>query len=84
MNQQSIGTENAIALGNTGWHNLVTPELAVLMQLNIAELCIPTFLEFQRLTEIALNRLVFTHEFADPELLLNELVNIHFPQLRQH
>jgi hypothetical protein len=21
MNQQSIGSENAIALGNTGWHN---------------------------------------------------------------
>jgi hypothetical protein len=83
MKPRSIGTENAIALGNTGWHNLVTPELAVLMQLNIEKLCIPTFSEFQRLAEIALNRPVFTHEFAEPELLLSELVNIHFPQLRQ-
>jgi hypothetical protein len=84
MKQQSIGRENAIALGNTGWHQYLTPELVVLIQLNTEELAIPTFSEFQRLTEIALNRLVFTHEFADPELLLNELVNLHFPQLRQH
>ena len=72
MKQYSIGKYGAIKLAETEWYKYLPPELVALAQLKIAELAMP-FDDFQTNVEKALDRSVFTHEFAEPEKLLAEL-----------
>ena len=68
---QSIGRDKAIELANSAWWTRQPPEVVFYTQLMTCELCMP-FGEFQRVAEIALNRGVFTHEFARPDNLMQE------------
>ena len=70
--QQSIGRETAIKMANQCWWEAVTPRDAVMFQINTEELCIP-FDTVRTLTGQVLGRPVYTHEFARPETLLEEL-----------
>jgi hypothetical protein len=49
-------------------------ELLFLFQLTNERLCIP-FNKFHEITEKVLNRPVFSHEFADPEHLIEEFIS---------
>lgn len=64
--------EQAIAMVESGWWKRVTPRQAALWQLNERLLCMP-FTEFHLVTEEALGRPVFTHEFAGKDQLVQEL-----------
>lgn len=72
MKQRSIGRDKAIALGKTEWWKRLPARSVFLLQLNTQELCMP-FSEFHRVAEEALGRSVWTHEFANPDVLLLEL-----------
>lgn len=64
--------DEALALAGTLWWEDLTAAQVVRFQLQEPRLCMP-FREFQRLTEVVLGRRVWTHEFAYPSLLLDEL-----------
>lgn len=69
----SIGSDRAIAIYHGGlWKHKPARDVA-LLQLTTVELCLP-FDEFHRVTEEALGRPVWTHEFANPDALLAELL----------
>ena len=63
--------DQAIAYAESGEWKKLTDEQLFLLQINQKLLCVP-FGEFHRATEAILDRPVYTHEFAHPELLLQE------------
>jgi hypothetical protein len=78
MKQRSIGRETAIGLAKTGWWHERSDYDIALFQLNTEELALP-FFDFHGAVEAALGRPVFTHEFANPELLRSELLGSRRP-----
>jgi hypothetical protein len=69
--EQQLTQAEAIAFHDSGaWEKLDLKERA-LFQFGQRLLCMP-FGEFQRATEELLGRPVWTHEFADPDSLLDE------------
>lgn len=75
--------EQAIELAKSGfWKNLTQTEI-FLFQINEGRLCMP-FSIFHKATEAILHRPVFTHEFAEPELLRAEFSgSIPAPDIKQ-
>lgn len=69
----SIGKEAAIALSKTNWWERRTPREIVEFQMFTNELSMP-FDKFHEATEKALDRPVWTHEFADIERLQQEFL----------
>lgn len=67
--------ETAIALCKSGWWKGKSAEEVVAFQLCQHRLCMP-FADFHKAIEEVLGRGVFTHEFADPERLYNEMVGL--------
>lgn len=63
--------DEAIALYDSQWWVGKTPAEIFEFQINEPKLCMP-FGDFQAAAESALGRPVFTHEFADPQSLLDE------------
>jgi len=68
-----ITKEQAIELAESGWWKLATPHDIVKFQLFTDRLCMP-FGEFQKATEEALGRPVWTHEFVFVEQLRAEFL----------
>ena len=73
MKQLSIGKDAAIQIGQSEWWKSMPAKQAVIFQFTVEELCMP-FDVFQRLTGEVLGGSVFTHEFAQPEHLIKELL----------
>jgi hypothetical protein len=71
--QTSIGKDAAIALYESGWWKDKSAHDIVQFQLFTAELSMP-FDVFHKATQDALSRPVWTHEFADAELLAKEFL----------
>jgi len=69
----SIGKEAAIALAESNWWEGKSPREIVEFQLFTEELSMP-FSKFHEATELALNRSVWTHEFAYIENLQSEFL----------
>ena len=64
--------QEAIDLFRSGWWKTKSPREIFEFQLNEERLCMP-FPEFHEAAEKVLDRPVFTHEFARPDLLRIEL-----------
>ena len=60
--------------GSNAWKDMTPTELFA-FQLSQSRLCVP-FSELHRCSEEALGRPVFTHEFATPDNLREELVGV--------
>lgn len=73
MNQKTIGKDAAIALYEAKWWEGRTAREIAEFQFSVAELCCP-FDVLQKAVETALDRPVFTHEFAFVEELYKELM----------
>jgi hypothetical protein len=73
-----VTQEDAIKLAGTGWWETLTPRQVAEFQLNEERLCMP-FGEFHRCVEEALGRPVWTHEFAQPKMLIAELMGERKP-----
>jgi len=72
---REITKERAIKLANSEfWEKLTYRERAI-FQLSHRLLCMP-FSVFHEAVEKALGRPVFTHEFARPDLLMEELIGL--------
>lgn len=68
---QQMTKDEAIAFSKSGrWKDLTDDQLFRL-QMSQEKLCVP-FSEFHRAAEAALNRPIFTHEFAYPDRLWEE------------
>ena len=67
-----MNTEQAIALAKTKWWEGLPSRDVAVFQLNTRLLCM-NFPEFHKAVEEALGRPVWTHEFAHPKHLLDEL-----------
>lgn len=63
LGQQTIGKTKALELFDSKWWEGKTPKEIATFQMHTAELCMP-FSEFHDAVEKALDRPVFTHEFA--------------------
>jgi hypothetical protein len=72
MKERSLTKDEAVALADSKFWEKLTPRERAEFQLQEDRLCMP-FAIFHEAVEIALGRPVFTHEFADPELLLLQL-----------
>jgi hypothetical protein len=71
--RRSIGKKKALAIYKSGlWKKKPARDVA-LLQLTTVQLCMP-FDEFHRITEEALGRPVWTHEFANGDALMAELL----------
>ena len=64
--------EEAIALAKSEWWKEYPEKDVALAQLKQPKLCIP-FGEFQEIVNKAIGRGVFTHEFAEPSRLIQEI-----------
>ena len=64
--------EDAIKMAESGWWKDRPDSEVAEWQLNETRLCMD-FSDFHKAVEGALERLVWTHEFRDPERLLREL-----------
>lgn len=71
--QFQITREKAIELADSKWWEGKTPQEIVQFQLFTAQLCMP-FPLFHKNVEEALNRPVFTHEFAFLDSLIKEFL----------
>ena len=69
---KNMTKEEAIALASTKWWEELSVEEAFKAQAKSPLMAMP-FDEFHRITELALGRPVWTHEFADIDSLLSEL-----------
>ena len=67
-----LTSQQAIALGESGWWHESTPEAIAAFQLSQDKLCMD-FGAFHAAVEAVLGRSVWTHEFADPDRLWAEL-----------
>ena len=63
--------EQAVALYDSQWWIGKSDKEIALFQINEPLLCTP-FSVFQKAVETLLDRPVFTHEFAEPQSLINE------------
>lgn len=64
--------EEAIQMAESKWWIGLPEKQVAAFQLNEEKLCMD-FSEFHRCVEVALGRSVWTHEFAQPKLLITEL-----------
>ncbi len=71
--EKQLTKEQAIAMCESGWWKDKDPIQVVLFQLQQDRLCME-FSEFHRLVGVVLKRPVYTHEFAYPDLLLQEIL----------
>jgi len=70
--------DEAIALAKTGWWRTKSPREIAEFQLREPKLCMD-FSDYHKAVEDALGRPVFTHEFARPQWLLDELAGKREP-----
>ena len=73
MDKLNVATpEEARELAATEWWKQISAPESAALQLRQPLLCMP-FSEFHRCVEEGIGRPVWTHEFAEPSLLLEEL-----------
>ena len=70
--------QTAIDLAKSNWWEKKYPEAVALAQLEEPLLCMPWEI-FHKTVEEVLKRPVYTHEFADPELLIKEIRGQRLP-----
>lgn len=70
--------QTAIDLAKSNWWEKKYPEAVALAQLEEPLLCMPWEI-FHKTVEEVLKRSVYTHEFADPELLIKEIRGQRLP-----
>lgn len=71
--QSNLTQQEAIELSQSGWWKTMSVQEAALLQLNQPLLCTDTFSTFHDLVEKAMGEPVYTHEFANPQLLIERL-----------
>ena len=76
--EEMMTREQAIQLAKSGWWKSVSPHDIVMFQLFEKRLCMD-FGDFHKAVEEVLGRGVWTHEFAQPDLLQREFLGDRSP-----